>query len=130
DVLYIDPPYNNRQYCSNYHVLETIAKYDTPKLRGVTGLRDETYQKSKYCSKRTVIDIFEDLIKNADFKYIILSYNNEGLMDLKTIKDIMSKYGKYDFFTKEYRRFKADRDENRTIAADITTEYLHCLRKI
>ena len=130
DVLYIDPPYNNRQYCSNYHVLETIAKYDTPKLRGVTGLRDETYQKSKYCSKRTVIDIFEDLIKNADFKYIILSYNNEGLMDLKTIKDIMSKYGEYDFFTKEYRRFKADRDENRTIAADITTEYLHCLRKI
>ena len=130
DVLYIDPPYNNRQYCSNYHVLETIAKYDTPKLRGVTGLRDETYQKSKYCSKRTVIDIFEDLITNADFKYIILSYNNEGLMDLKTIKDIMSKYGEYDFFTKEYRRFKADRDENRTIAADITTEYLHCLRKI
>ena len=130
DVLYIDPPYNNRQYCSNYHVLETIAKYDTPKLRGVTGLRDETYQKSKYCSKRTVIDIFEDLIKNADFKYIILSYNNEGLMDLKTIKDTMSKYGEYDFFTKEYRRFKADRDENRTIAADITTEYLHCLRKI
>ena len=130
DVLYIDPPYNNRQYCSNYHVLETIAKYDTPKLRGVTGLRDETYQKSKYCSKRTVIDIFEDLIKNADFKYIILSYNNEGLMDLKTIKDIMSKYGEYDFFTKEYRRFKADIDENRTIAADITTEYLHCLRKI
>lgn len=130
DVLYIDPPYNNRQYCSNYHVLETIAKYDTPKLRGVTGLRDETYQKSKYCSKRTVIDIFEDLIKHADFKYIILSYNNEGLMDLKTIKDIMSKYGEYDFFTKEYRRFKADRDENRTIAADITTEYLHCLRKI
>ena len=130
DVLYIDPPYNNRQYCSNYHVLETIAKYDKPKLRGVTGLRDETYQKSKYCSKRTVIDIFEDLIKNADFKYIILSYNNEGLMDLKTIKDIMSKYGEYDFFTKEYRRFKADRDENRTIAADITTEYLHCLRKI
>ena len=130
DVLYIDPPYNNRQYCSNYHVLETIAKYDTPKLRGVTGLRDETYQKSKYCSKRTVIDIFEDLIKNADFKYIILSYNNEGLMGLKTIKDIMSKYGEYDFFTKEYRRFKADIDENRTIAADITTEYLHCLRKI
>ena len=51
-------------------------------------------------------------------------------MGLKTIKDIMSKYGEYDFFTKEYRRFKADRDENRTIAADITTEYLHCLRKI
>ena len=70
DVLYLDPPYNARQYCSNYHVLETISRYDNPKLNGVTGLRDSTYQKSKFCSKRTVVDTFEDLIKNAKFKYI------------------------------------------------------------
>lgn len=129
DVLYIDPPYNARQYCSNYHVLETIAKYDNPVLSGVTGLRDSSTQKSKFCSKRTVADTFDDLIKNAKFKYIFLSYNNEGLMSLDTIKDIMSKYGEYNFFTQEYRRFKADKDENRNIAADTTTEYLHCLIK-
>lgn len=129
DVLYIDPPYNARQYCSNYHVLETIAKYDNPVLSGVTGLRDSSTQKSKFCSKRTVADTFDDLIKNAKFKYIFLSYNNEGLMSLDTIKDIMSKYGEYKFFTQEYRRFKADKDENRNIATDSTTEYLHCLIK-
>ena len=129
DVLYLDPPYNARQYCSNYHVLETIARYDNPKLNGVTGLRDSSYQKSKFCSKRTVAETFEDLIKNAQFKYIFLSYNNEGLMSLDTIKEIMSRYGEYSFFTKEYRRFKADKDENRNIAADYTTEYLHCLIK-
>lgn len=129
DVLYLDPPYNARQYCSNYHVLETIARYDNPKLTGVSGLRDSTEQKSKFCSKRTVIDTFEDLIKNAQFKYIFLSYNNEGLMSLDTIKDIMSKYGKYSYFTKEYKRFKADKDDNRNIMADSTTEYLHCLVK-
>lgn len=129
DVLYLDPPYNARQYCSNYHVLETITKYDNPKLSGVTGLRESSDQKSKFCSKRTVAESFEDLIKNSNFKYIFLSYNNEGLMSLETIKEIMSKYGKYDFFTKEYKRFKADKDENRNITADSTTEYLHCLIK-
>lgn len=129
DVLYLDPPYNARQYCSNYHVLETIARYDNPELNGVTGLRDSSDQKSKFCSKRTVAETFEDLIKNAQFKYIFLSYNNEGLMTLNTIKEIMSKYGEYRFFTKDYKRFKADKDENRNIAADSTTEYLHCLIK-
>jgi adenine-specific DNA-methyltransferase len=129
DVLYLDPPYNSRQYCSNYHVLETIARYDNPELSGVTGLRDSSAQKSKFCSKRTVADTFDDLIKNAQFKYIFLSYNNEGLMNLDTIKEIMSRYGKYSFYTKEYKRFKADKDENRNIAANSTTEYLHCLIK-
>ncbi len=129
DVLYLDPPYNARQYCSNYHVLETIAKYDNPKLLGVTGLRESSDQKSKFCSKRTVAETFDDLIKNAKFKYIFLSYNNEGLMSLETIADIMSRYGEYKYYTKEYKRFKADKDENRNIAADSTTEYLHCLIK-
>lgn len=129
DVLYLDPPYNSRQYCSNYHVLETIARYDNPQLSGVTGLRDSSNQKSKFCSRRMVAETFEDLIKNAQFKYIFLSYNNEGLMSLDTIKEIMSRYGEYSFFTKEYRRFKADKDENRNIVADSTTEYLHYLIK-
>ena len=50
-------------------------------------------------------------------------------MSLDTIKRIMSKYGDYSFETKTYKRFKADRDENRNIAANETIEYLHCLVK-
>ncbi len=129
DILYLDPPYNARQYCTNYHVLETVSKYDDPIISGVTGLRDYTAQKSLFCSKRTVEKAFDDLIANADFKYIFLSYNNEGLMSLDTIKAIMSKYGKYVCYTQDYRRFKADKDENRRIAGNTTTEYIHCLIK-
>lgn len=129
DVLYLDPPYNARQYCANYHVLETIAKYDNPVLKGVTGLRDYTQQKSAFCSARTVEKVFDDLIKNTQFKFIFLSYNNEGLMSLESIKNIMSKYGAYTYKTKDYRRFKADKDENRNIAANETVEHLHCLIK-
>lgn len=129
DILYLDPPYNSRQYCTNYHVLETISRYDYPELHGKTGLRDYKSQKSKYCSKRTVKEEFEDLIKNANFQYIFLSYNNEGLMPFDTIREIMEKYGKYEVFTTDYKRFRADKEENRNHKANKTTEYLHCLIK-
>lgn len=129
DVLYLDPPYNLRQYCSNYHVLETIAKYDSPELSGITGLRNSENQKSKFCSKLTAAEVFNDLIKNADFKYIFLSYNNEGLMSPSIIKEIMYGYGDYSYFTKEHKRFKADSAKNRNIAAISTAEYIHCLIK-
>lgn len=123
DILYLDPPYNQRQYATNYHVLETIAKYDNPKVYGKTGLRDYVNQKSLYCSRSQVKKSFKDLIDNAKVRYIFLSYNNEGLMSADDIKEIMSSRGKYGFFTKEYSRFKADK--NREYKAEKTTEYLH-----
>ena len=129
DILYLDPPYNTRQYASNYHLLETIARYDSPVVYGKTGLRDSTAQKSKYSSKRTVASEFEDIIKNAQFRVVILSYNNEGLMQPETVQNIMSKYGTYYLREKEYRRFKADKTENRNHKATATKEYLHVLVK-
>ena len=128
DILYLDPPYNTRQYGSNYHILNTIAKYDNIIPKGKTGLRP--YYKSKYCSKRTIEKQLEELIKNANFKYIFLSYNNEGLINLEKIKNIMEKYGKYNKIVKNnYQRFKADIDKNRKYKATNTTEYLHILKK-
>jgi adenine-specific methyltransferase len=77
DVVYLDPPYNERQYSANYHLLETIAKYDIPTIKGKTGLRDYNEQKSLYSKKTEVKQIFSDLIQNLDAKYIFLSYNDE-----------------------------------------------------
>lgn len=130
DVLYLDPPYNSRQYAPNYHVLETIAKYDNPEIKGVTGTRNYESQKSDFCYKNKALDALEYIIKNAKFNYIFLSYNNEGIMSLDEIKEIMSKYGKYKLYNTSYRRFKADKDEKRNIKASSTEEYLHCLEKI
>lgn len=127
DILYLDPPYNARQYCSNYHLLETIARYDNPEIKGKTGLRDYADQKSVFCIKDKVADAFNELIKNAKFKYIFLSYNNEGLMSFDTIEKIMRKYGKYKVYLQQYRRFKAD--NARDCKSDSTIEYLHCLVK-
>jgi len=127
DILYLDPPYNARQYGSNYHILNTIAKYDSFIPKGKTGLRE--YTKSNYCSKSQVKKSFEDLIKSASFRYSFLSYNNEGLMSEEEIRNIMSKYGKYDLATTDYQRFKADKTENRNHIANSTTEFLHILEK-
>lgn len=123
DILYLDPPYNARQYGANYHLLNTIAKYDNFIPKGKTGLRN--YYKSNYCSKNTVKKSFEELIKDAQFKYTFLSYNNEGLMNESEIKTILSKYGKYDLVTTDYQRFKADKEENRNHKTNSTTEYLY-----
>lgn len=125
DILYLDPPYNQRQYATNYHMLETIAKYDNPKIHGKTGLREYQKQKSLYCSRTQVKKAFRDLILKAKAKYIFLSYNNEGLMTLDDIRDVMSLRGKYGNFTKEYNRFKADKSENRNFSDNKTIEYLH-----
>lgn len=125
DILYLDPPYNQRQYATNYHLLETIAKYDNPKIYGKTGLREYGEQKSLYCSRNQVKKAFADLISSARQRYIFLSYNNEGLMTLDDIKEIMSSRGKYGYFTQEYSRFKADKDENREFSSNKTVEYLH-----
>ena len=125
DILYLDPPYNHRQYATNYHLLETIAQYDNPIIRGKTGLRDYRKQKSLYCSKAHVKNIFQELILTAKVKYIFLSYNNEGLMTLEDIKKIMKLRGKYGCFRKKYNRFKADKTKNRNYKANETVEYLH-----
>lgn len=127
DILYLDPPYNARQYGSNYHLLTTIAKYDAFVPKGKTGLRD--YYRSSYCKKNEVKNSFEDLIKNANFKYIFLSYNNEGLMTENEVKNVMSSYGKYSLKTINYQRFKADKTANRNHKATSTVEYLHILEK-
>ncbi len=127
DILYLDPPYNSREYGANYHLLNTIAKYDNFVPKGKTGLRN--YGKSSYCKKNEVAAKFEELIKNADFKYVFLSYNNEGLMSSEVIKQILSKYGKYDLFQTSYQRFRADKEENRNHKSNSTVEFLHILEK-
>ena len=127
DILYLDPPYNSRQYGANYHLLNTIAEYKPFIPKGKTGLRD--YTRSSYCNKQKVLSSFNELIKSANFKYVFLSYNNEGLMTLEDIKSTMSRYGHYDCISLQYQRFRADKQENRHHKADKTVEYLHILEK-
>ena len=77
DLIYIDPPYNSRQYCDAYHLLENVAVWKKPQVYGVAKKMDRTNLKSRYCTNKAV-ETFADLIKNCNCKYILVSYNNTG----------------------------------------------------
>ncbi len=107
DIAYVDPPYNQRQYVPNYHVLETIARYDSPALKGVTGMRPYDSQRSDFCIKNKVIDAFDRLFRELRVRYIILSYNNEGLVPSDVLAELMQKYGRrFKLYEYDYRRYK------------------------
>ena len=78
DVVYIDPPYNSRQYCDAYHLLENLALWNKPKVYGAAKKMDRSNLKSKYC-ENSAPRVFDDLISKLNCKYIVVSYNNMGL---------------------------------------------------
>ena len=110
DILYIDPPYNERQYAPNFHVLESLAVWDKQELSGKTGQRKYEDKKSKYCLKKESISAFNDLISNAKARYIVVSYNNEGIIPREEIIRILQNKGDVTEYTTDYRRFRTERD--------------------
>lgn len=108
DILYLDPPYNQRQYAPNYHLLETIAKYDNPEIRGVTGLRNYKNQKSNFCNSLKAIGELTAIAEKADYKTLVMSYNSEGIMPREKILSSLSKYGNVELIEFEYLRFKSN----------------------
>ncbi|EDZ63186.1 N6-adenine-specific DNA methyltransferase, D12 family [Sulfurimonas gotlandica GD1] len=120
DVLYLDPPYNSRQYCDAYHLLENLSLWNKPEVFGVAKKFDRTKIKSDY-SKISAAESFDDLIQNAKCKYILLSYNNMGekgnsrsnakISDEDIIKS-MSKRGEVKIFEKDYKAFTTGKSKH------------------
>lgn len=124
DILYLDPPYNRRQYAANYHLLNTIARYDTFVPKGKTGVR--AYESSRFCKAKTAFDALEEIVHKAQFKTIFLSYNNEGIIPQEALASMMKKYGRYELFSHEHQRFKAHAHHGKNLK---TIEFLHVLEK-
>lgn len=117
DVLYIDPPYNSRQYSDAYHLLENLAEWKKPDVVGVGKKMDRSHIKSNYCLKSAVRS-FTELIGNADCKNILLSYNNTGnskddrsnaKMSDDEIFEILNARGATSIFEKPYKAFTTGR---------------------
>ena len=108
DIFYLDPPYNHRQYAPNYHLLETIAKYDNPVIKGITGLRNYENEKSKFCNTNTALQELSVIAEKGKYKTLILSYNNEGIMPQEQIIETLKPFGKVDLIEFDYTRFKSN----------------------
>jgi adenine-specific DNA-methyltransferase len=107
EIVYLDPPYNQRQYSGNYSPLNYIAHYDgNIELIGKTGLIKD-YNKSVFCSKVKIKDAFIKLIENLNCDYIILSYNNEGLLCFDDLRKILLDKGDVILYKINYSKFKA-----------------------
>jgi len=115
DVLYLDPPYNSRQFASNYFFLELVAEgwfNKKPKIYGLTGMRPYKNQKSAYSIVSQASEALLDLIDKARTKYIILSYNDEGIIPLNTLRKILKTKGIVQEFIKEHKRYRAINQDN------------------
>lgn len=115
DLIYIDPPYNSRQYCNAYHLLENVARWEKPDVYGVAKKMDRTKMKSRYCTQ-SATEAFEDLIKNINARYILFSYNNmatkgNGRSNAKIsdedIMRILQSKGIVKVFSENYKAFSA-----------------------
>ena len=119
DLLYVDPPYNSRQYAGYYHVPEIIARGwfdDTPAIAGKTGLLASRDQRSDWCSARRVENALVELLEATHASHILVSYNTEGLLPEDAMRSILERYSLDHHvrrFTHTYRRYRADADHSR-----------------
>ena len=118
DIVYIDPPYNSRQYSRFYHILENIAKWEKPELFG-TACKPKAENMSEYC-RSSATRTFEELISSLNCKYIVASYNNtynskssssRNKISLADIKCILENKGTVSVFEKEHQYFNAGKTD-------------------
>src|SRR5690606_7512539 len=114
DLLYLDPPYNARQYPGYYHIPELLATgwFDAPvATRGKTGLIEDAHKRSDWSSSRRCEAAFERLLATAQCRHIMLSYNEEGIISAAAIERLMKQYGRsatYRRYQRVYRRYRSD----------------------
>jgi adenine-specific DNA-methyltransferase len=133
DLLYLDPPYNNRQYPGYYHVPELIAEgwFDgEPELRGKTGLAPDTEKRSDWSRAGKCEEAFETLVATARWRHLVMSYNDEGIIPEATIERVLREHGRtgtYRRYSRSYKRYRSDADsEERKYKGDRVSEYLYC----
>lgn len=115
DFIYMDPPYNHRQYSDNFHLLETISLYDNPETKGKIRVRKDS-KKSNFCYKKKAVDEFIETFKLCSNKTnnFYISYNTDSLLSIELIKSLLLKYFS-DVIINEvhYRQFKTNSGTNK-----------------
>jgi adenine-specific DNA-methyltransferase len=128
EVVYMDPPYvANRSYHDNYHLLETISRYDNPKIKGKTGLRELVDTKSKFCSKRDAFEEFKIVLSKIRSRYIFISYSSESVVSKSDMMELLKSTGWDDVkcYEKQYQRFKSNKNSDEKQQKNII-EYIFC----
>ncbi len=130
DVVYLDPPYNQHQYGSNYHMLNSIALWDKPLLSEGGGQSRETAGKaairkdwvntrSDYCYRETASAAFRNLISSLETDHVLVSYSTEGIIPFEELIDICTGAGKISLMTNEYVKYRGGKQSIRRLNNNI-----------
>jgi len=136
DIAYLDPPYNQHQYGSNYHLLNTIAKWDHIPAELVLNEKGELKEKaairhdwvntrSHYCYKEEATLAFENLISKIKAKHILISYSTDGIIPFEEMQRICMKKGKVSIVTNEYTTYRGGKQSNKRKNSNI--EFILCI---
>lgn len=127
DIAYLDPPYNQHPYGSNYFMLNLINNYEKPKrISKISGI-PEDWNRSDYNKKQKALVSFSELCSNIKAKYLIISYNSEGFITTKDMINMLAKIGNVKVMSKKYNTYRASRNlNNRNLHVD---EYLFIVTK-
>jgi adenine-specific DNA-methyltransferase len=135
DLVYIDPPYNSRQYVAYYHIPEILARGWTdsaPAIRGKVGLLAGTEGRSQWSHGRRVKKLFSALLAATGARQALVSFNSEGHLAPDVLQSLLaaaSVDGKVSHFTQSYRRYRADSErEGRHYHRDTALEHLYLVR--
>ena len=108
DLAYLDPPYNQHRYFGNYHIWETLVRWDQPEYYGIANKRIDTRSKenkSDFNSKLTLPAALATLISELDVKTLVLSYNNESWLSRRELTDMCSKFETVEILDFDSKRY-------------------------
>lgn len=127
DLAYLDPPYNQHPYGSNYFMLNVILDYTYPKnISKVSGI-PEDWNRSHYNKPYAALQSLTEIVSNIKAKYLLISFNSEGFITIDQMKKILGKMGKFEILETRYNTFRGSRNlNNREIHVK---EYLYLLEK-
>lgn len=116
DILYLDPPYTQNQYGTQYHLLETLVLDDNPAISKITGSRSTAPMRSDWSKEYKANILFDRILAKTKAKYVVLSYNNDGFMSKEYIEAAMKRYGKPETYVckkiayKKYQNWKSQNE--------------------
>lgn len=118
DILYLDPPYTQNQYGTQYHLLETLVLGDAPELSPVTGSRPTAPYRSSWSKDLKAHILLDRVIAETPARYILMSYSNDGILSKTYIESVLKRYGRPESLIcekigyKQYLNWKASEDDS------------------
>jgi adenine-specific DNA-methyltransferase len=106
DVAYVDPPYNQHSYLGNYHVWETLVRWDAPETFGVANKRlDVKERKSAFNRRHAIAPAIADVLAHLDARVIVLSFSDEGFVSRDEIEALCAQRGRVRVIERDHPRY-------------------------